>query len=376
VDWRQSATRIIGLLGGARLALLLIGLLTILCLAGALLPQEVRTDPDQLARWQGDHSVIMAIAGPLELFSAFRSPVFLTTCLLLAINTLCCSGLRVKRLLASGAFKGLAGLRAWGFTIMHLGIIGILSAGCMSVWLGMDGVLIATEGYPVTEEHDNFRVLREGSLRPERHSGLVFQLEEVIERYVDDNLVHRSARVGVGPPGAIKESVIEVNHPLSQDGIYFTFDRAGYIPRVRVYDLALRRELLRADVILSMTGDGLDARHLDILPLDLPPARKHRMAVSLFPISKDGKDISVLVVMLEDLEGNQLGQVDLAIGEKGKIGSYFIEFLETRRWTSFRVMADPGYPVAVFFLWLSLAGLVLRYLPDFLIWPVNVKKKG
>ena len=71
---------------------------------------------------------------------------------------------------------------------------------------------------------------------------------------------------------------------------------------------------------------------------------------------------------MEDENGNVVAKNHAALKEKVAVGEYEFEFAELRQWAAFQVSNDPGYPTVCIALWLGMAALVLRYIPDLRTW--------
>jgi hypothetical protein len=56
------------------------------------------------------------------------------------------------------------------------------------------------------------------------------------------------------------------------------------------------------------------------------------------------------------------------MGSSMSLGKYTIGFTGLRRWSSFKVVEDPGYNLVWIALWLGAAALILRYVPDIKEW--------
>ena len=75
--FNKSITRIWSFISSSRLALILVGLLILISIFGAILPQEGLFNSEEIKIWQEDHGFLTGLLGPLGMFRAFHSIPFL-----------------------------------------------------------------------------------------------------------------------------------------------------------------------------------------------------------------------------------------------------------------------------------------------------------
>jgi len=365
-------------LSSSKLALALVVLLILFSLAGALLPQEGMFGPLDISRWQEQHSTITALAKPAGFFRVFHSIPFLVTIFLLAVNILTCT---VQRFIKEGGISSLKGKGAVcqiGFLILHLSLIGIFAGGLMSVSASLDGYILLTEGQGIEEKHDSYLRLVEGPFRKEHHRRFVVRLKKVrIEYQKKQYLTGITSQLEIlENREKVREGTVKVNYPFTYRGLDFTHDKTGFSPRLVIRERSNRRPLVNSFIALKTFRRGqVEREYRDFLPL---PFFKQKVIVTLYPnhtrvdgqVKKIGEEPEnpILLVETEDETGKKVSRGEIPLGGSLVLGNYLLGFAELRRWTSFRVMDDPGYPVVWIALWVGIAGFIMRYIPDLRKW--------
>jgi cytochrome c biogenesis protein ResB len=364
-------------LASGKLALVLIALLMLLAAVGAMLPQEGLLTPADTLAWQYDHPIITRLAEPWGLFDTFSCWPFLGTILVLAVNTLTCTILRFVR---EGGFRSLAGPMAakrTGFVLLHLSLIILFAGGFWSAATRLDGHIVLTEGQHFTDTHDSYLRLQEGPLRPEQHTGLEVRLESVDIEYEQQRYsVAVSSNVGILSDGEqVASGVVQVNSPFTYAGLSLTQDETGFSPRLMIRDGARGGTLFDSFIALKTFRTDAGREYRDFLPI---PFLEQRIVVTLYPnfTLKDGELVKtgevpnnpLLLLEIEDESGQVVESRQVEVGSRVRLGKYLFAFVDLRRWASFRVGDDPGYPWFCAGLWLGLASLLLRYFPDLRCW--------
>lgn len=364
-------------LGSSRLALAVVALLIVLCIIGAMLPQESMYNPSDIAHWQEHHPFITTLLKPLGLFHAFNSIPFIITIILLGINTLTCTLNHFSKRGGIACFKGPDAIKNIGFVLLHLSLILLFAGGAWSASARMDGFIVLTEGQGFKEEHGNYLRLVEGPLRQEKHKGFLLSLEKVHITYWQGKYpTEMTAGIKVGPaPNRMTPAEISINHPLTYRGVDFTLDQVGFSPRLVIRDRKSGRILINSFVALKTFRYGPDREYRDFLPL---PIFKNRVIVTLYPayrtiegkIEKTGEEPEnpILLIEIEDQTGKVVLSKHLPFKGKTGGGDHIFEFIGLRRWASFKVVEDPGYPLVLAAIWLGLIALILRYAPDLRGW--------
>ena len=373
----RSATLLLDGLSSGNLALALILLLILFSLAGAILPQEGLTPGAEIWRWQERYPVATSVFAPLGLFHAFLCWPFLATILALSVNTLTCTILHFRRKGGFAALVGPEGAKRTGFILLHLSLLILFAGGFLSAALKFDGQIILTEGQEFTETHDGYVDLLEGPLRREQHAGFILRLRDVEIEYEKQRYpvsVKSSVDISVGGE-QVAAGVVEVNNPFAYEGMSFTQSETGFSPRLEVRDAIRGRLLVNSFIALKTFRTETGREYRDFLPLPFP---KQRVVVTLYPSFRlengraikvsDVPDKPLLLLELEDEFGKVVESQQVEVGGRARLGNFTFAFAELRRWTSFRVGQDPGYPLVCVALWLGVAALLLRYWADLRQW--------
>lgn len=367
--------------GSARLAVFLIAVLIILILFGSLIPQEGNMSVRDIAQWQDRHPVISSMLTPIGLFHVYQSWVCLTIMVLLALNTLTCT---VIHLLKDGLGVPSFGnrLRKTGFTLLHISIIGIMAGGFLSAGMMMSGSIILTEGESYTRSKTPFSRLIKGPFYKDNGDDSDFEisLENLTVEHADNiHHVKTISEITIKEPGKDPVSeTITVNRPIKFRNLDITQDITGYSARIAARINSTKQPLFHAFFALKTFQNAKSKEYRNYI--DLP--KREKMMMNLYPshVIKDGQPLKtgedavnpVIIMELMDSENRIRDTKFLLLGKTISIGNYTFAFPEIRQWTELRLVYDPGTILVYIFLWLTLFGLTLRYLPDIIEW---LKKK-
>jgi hypothetical protein len=364
-------------LGSSKLALVAVALLIVLCIAGAVLPQESMFNPHDIARWQELHPLATTLLKPLGLFQTFNSIPFILIVITLGINTLTCTVIHFGKRGWFACFKGPEAIKNLGFVLLHLSLILLFAGGAWSASARMNGFIVLTEGQVFQEEHGNYIRLVEGPLRQEKHNGFLLSLQKIQVTYQQGKYpTEITAGINVGPaPHQMTAAEISINHPLSYKGVDFTLDQVGFSPHLVIRDGKTGTILINSFVALKTFRNGPNWEYRDFLPL---PFFANRVIVTLYPayqttagkITKSGEEPEnpILLIEMEDQNGKTVLSKYLPFKGKTRVGDHIFEFIGLRRSASFKVVEDTGYPLVLAAIWLGLIALVLRYTPDLRGW--------
>jgi len=360
-------------LSSSKLALTLVLVVILISAAGAMLPQQGMYTAHEIAQWQEAHPLVTSLLRPLGLFRAFHSILFLVTVSLLAVNTLTCTLLRMARVVRDGGmavlFKGPAALRNTGFIVLHLSLILLFAGGALSVGLTMDGLTVLTEGQVFKEEHNNYIRLVEGPLRREYHRGFMLRLAKVRVKYEKGYAVEMAADVETRESsGPVEKAEIKINEPFTYRGLDFTLNDVGYSPRVSIRDNKSGQLLVDSFVALKTFRDGPKRTYRDFLPLPVFLQKKQWVVITIIPAMDREENQPLLQVNIEDENGQITAKGSVPMNGNIHVGEYDFAFTALRRSASLRVMDDPGYEIAAIALWLTLIGILSRYIPDIKGW--------
>jgi len=368
---RRYAATVTDIIGSSRLALLLVAVVILMCIAGAMLPQEGMYAAADIKLWQQKHPIATALAQPLGLFRTFHSLLFLCIVFLLGVNTFTCTVCRMVRIFNIHGFNAFAGsnaLRHIGFLILHLSLIILFIGGALSSGTGMDGFIVLTEGQVFKEEHDSYLRLVEGPFRKEYHHGIEFRLDQVLVQYENDYPVAMASLVEINDNGLPVKAEIKINDPLTHHGLYFTMIKRGYSPRISIIDKKTGQRIVDSFVALKTFGYGPETRYKDFLPLPFFFKRGQQVFFTVYPPSSTVDSTALLLVDIRTKESEDFLHAEVPLHGSTELSDYIISFNELRQWASFRVMHDYGYGVVLIALWIGLAGIILRYIPDLKTW--------
>jgi cytochrome c biogenesis protein ResB len=299
------------------------------------------------------------------------------TIVILALNTLTCT---IKRLITEGginAFKGPNATRNAGFLLLHLSIILLLTGAFISAATRLDGFIVLTEGQTFTEDHDGYIRISEGRFSNKTHKNFTVTLEQVNVKFGDREYpLQLSTKIKIrSTENKIIDGVVEVNRPFKYQGFSFTHDQTGFSPRILIRDRKANREFGNSFIALKTFIRDQSRQYSDFLPMSI---FKNRIVLTLYPsheqrqnkIVKTGEnpDNPIILIEEQDESGEVLSQTYLLQDKEISIGGYDLGFTDLRRWSSFKVSNDPGYPVVYVALWLGLVALIMRYLPDLRAW--------
>jgi hypothetical protein len=364
-------------LASSKLALVLVLLIILFSIVGAVLPQQGGMEFREVALWQEAHPAITGMMRPLGFFRVFHSWPFLAIILILGVNTLTCT---VLRFVKEGGFSSLRGpeaVRRVGFLSIHLSLILLFAGGFLTSAMKMEARIVLTEGQTFKERHVNYLQLVEGPLRPERHTEAIVRLKKVQVKYEKKRYpISVTSNIDIKSIGnRLVNGAVKVNEPFTYKGLAFTQDRIGFSPRLMIRDKKSKRLLLNSFIALQTFDTPAGKVYRDFLPL---PFFKQRVIVTVFPsffmdngqVKKTGDEPQnpILLIEMEDEAGEVTLQGNVRLGSEITLGEHLFFFADLRRWSAFKVVADPGYLVVCVSLWLGVGALILRYVPELKKW--------
>ncbi len=368
-----------------KLTLGIMAFLILLALAGAIVPQQGMLEETAMTKWQLQHPVASPVSEKLGLFAVFHSLWFLVSLGALFLNTLACTFLSmVKDGLFSGNEPSLR-LRRVGFLILHISILVCMAGGFISAALRTSGKIILTEGQTIQDQHQNYSELIEGPLRKEQHNRFSVELIDADYKAPTDWSVGRkrsSVRLS-SKEGEICIAEVTFNRPFQFQGLTFTIQEIGFSPEIFISSRNPQTPPLSSFVALKVWGVNKDREHRDFLPL---PHSDRRLLLNLLPSHSisDGAPVKTseilknpaLLVHLEYSDGTETPNQLITPGHSVDLADLSIQFGEVRRWASFLVVEDPGYPIVCISFWMAIIALLLRYSPDVTDWIKEARQDG
>lgn len=412
--WRKSLLR---MPASTKLTILSIATLVLLSLLGTILPQASSFSPEELEAWKQEHRLITLLVQPLGAFRMFSSPLFVVVVLVATLNLALNTAHRVKKTRKQLLSRAAATIPLKAHVVIHGGLLLLTLGIALSILFKLDGSIVLTEGQVFQEGHEAYYSLREGPLFGESHRGYAIRLEEFSPTYEGDKYPIRYAsriRIAFGP-GDELESDLEVNRPVKIRGVTLTQDIFGFSPLILVEQDG--RQLVRAFIALNTFETSGVMRFTDFLQIspdrrfvfeifpdfegnpENPATRSHIPRNPAMLVREEiligdlWHDASAETTLEEDGDrpgapdeliegaapatetysdsgdstsmaggaGRQSGPIVLSLGGSGRIGAYDVSFMDIRYWSKFRVVQDPYLNVVYVGLWISLAGLALRY---------------
>ncbi|MDH5720985.1 MAG: cytochrome c biogenesis protein ResB [Spirochaetia bacterium] len=374
---KEIIKKIFYALGSYQLALILIGFVLCLLFISIAIPQKGFFTLSEISLWEKENPGIGFIANLLDFYNIFQSYLFLSIVALLAVNILLCTIIKIIPLQNILKLKGSQRIRVYGFITVHISLLVLLTATFISSGYKMTGSLVLTENQSFIDEEKNYQYLAKGALRKKEHSGIMIR-QKKIDSYYQEGKYHvrtDSYFEIIDKNNVATRAISKINDPYVFDDYAFTIIEVGYSPEIMIYDTVNQRQMANAFVALKTSNISNYRSYSDYLDLDF---LKKRLNISVMPAHKEenGKIIKtgenivnpIMFVEIEDNKGSRKKLGYIKLGEKIKIGSYDLYFMNLRRWNSFTIIDDPGYVLAAWALYIFVIGLMIRYFPDIKSW--------
>lgn len=342
--------------------------LTLLCVAGAMLPQAGAVGDSALDLWKSDRPVVTAVAEPLGLFEAFSSIPFMVLLAALAVNMVACT---TRRTILARKARGGAAVALGGSLVLHLGLLALLAGGVVTAGSSIDGRIVATEGQVIDlSREEQYLDLRRGVWADGALPGYALGVES--SRPVSEGGVSTAVEsvLAVAEHGAETVSRrLGVNRPVRLGGVVLTHADWGFSPLLTVVSPAGEVLVDAYVALLSVHGGGAGAYEDIVEAPGLPGTVRLRMlpdfrfrdgaAVSVSPEARN--PAIVLEILGED--GSVVESGTAVLGSEIAVGGYNFAFGDLRRWTAVRVRADSGRFIVYAGFIIGLVGLLVRYAP-------------
>ena len=381
----QSRRPWIGFLASTNITLIVIGILILLSLTGALVPQQGVLEESGIFEWKSGHPKVTPLLSKLGLFATFHSPLFLVSLAILFLNTLACT---IKSIVEGELFPGSEPsnrLRRLGFAILHISILVCMAGGFCSAAFRTSGQIILTEGQTLQDRRQDYSKFTEGPLRKEQHDRFrVHLLDAQFDAPADWSAGRKLSSIRItADKTEFRAAEIEFNQPFRFKGITFTLQEIGFSPEIRITSVDPRIPPLNAFIALKVWGVNKDREHRDFLPL---PHGKGSLLLNLLPSHAITNGVAVktsetvknpaLLVHVQSPDGSETPKQLIEPGQRIEIEELSIEFGELRRWASFLVVEDPGYPIVCISFWMAIIALMLRYSPEVIDWIKEARQNG
>ena len=268
----------------------------------------------------------------LGLDDVFRARGFMAVGAVLFLQLIVCTGRRVRRLRATRQFH-LA-----GSVLLHIGLLVFLASVGVSLWWGRTVRVEAPEGKTLALSAQGFPF----DLRLEQFN---------IDYYPDRRSVRQyRSEVSLLGPGGGRRADLEVNRPLSADGVKIYQMSYGWLVEGTV-----RRLPDGGPESFSVPNGGW-------VPYSGATIEPVRVAALADP-DRTGQANPGAAFLVEPNGGPRRSGVVMA-GSAATAGIIEIRFERGRRFSGLQVKQDPGVAGIFGGLALALCGLALRYLPS------------
>jgi len=439
--WRQ--------LTSMRTALVLLFLLAVASVPGSVLPQQ-GIDPSAVQQYDAAHPALAPVLARLSLFNVFAAPWFAAIYLLLFLSLAGCVLPRTFRLagsaraapppapkqlsrlpfavryqvsagpgaalddaaaaLAARRFRLRTGdgwvsaekgyLREVGNLLFHLALLALLGAVGLGGLFGYKANRLIVEGDSFANTVTALDVYRPGRLvSPADLQPFAVTLDHFSADYITSGPMRgqpssfsASVRYSSQPGARLRAYDLQVNHPLTVDGVKVYLIGHGYAPQFRVTDAAGQVVFSQAVPFLPVeqsgyTSEGVikvpDARpgQLGFIGVFLPTAVDvNGQLESAFPAAyspvvslvsyagnlgvNSGASQSVYQLDTTGMRRLAIAPRPLAPGQSIKLpdGDGTLTFTGYRQWISLAITYDPGQLPALISAIVALAGLVLSFL--------------
>lgn len=199
----------------------------------------------------------------------------------------------------------------------------------------------------------------------------------------DDKRVAYEIAVGVG--GLKKQGVIYITNSLDYNGFRYFNDKEGYSILTILYDKQ-GRELYGAHIPLQSlrqkdgkylytTGTKVSPGSFPFPQDPLKPLFGLQAAYRPSKFKERGGDAFFQVWPLDKADAKQaekpIAEGKAAVGEKIRIGDYYLSPKEVRYWVGMNVRYEPGKPIVLASLWAGLGGMIITF-----IGRLRKKRKG
>ncbi|KAF0144050.1 MAG: hypothetical protein FD156_2207 [Nitrospirae bacterium] len=265
-----------------------------------------------------------------------------------------------------------------GMILFHLSFVAILGGIVYNSLFYFRGVIRLTEGETLPNgELQSYDIVDRGrffSFAKLKGETTLIKMHKGYKVNGADKQV--AYEVAVGEGRSKQQGIIYITHKLDHNGFGYFRDKEGYSILIVLYD-KLGRELYGAYVSLQSlkqkdnlylytTGTKYAPGNF---PFPQPPSEPLfalQAAYNPDPKKERGGDTIFKVWSLVESEaeskGKPFAEGKAAIGEKIRIGDYYLSAREVRYWVGMNVRYEPGKPIVLASLWVGLGGMVITFI--------------
>ena len=337
----------------------------------------------------------------------YLASVKLAIALLIIILVCCVTGVTIVRGVRAGAlifgtiwFNGLLVLlvvnvafcffgRIWGrkvtlislgMILFHLSFVAMLGGVVYNSLFYFRGTIRLTEGETLPssdlQSYDAFDHGRFFAFSKLQGETTLIKMHRDYSVDGADKQVAYEIAVGEGP--LKKRGIIYVTHKIDHNGFDYFRDKEGFSLLILLYN-NLGKELYGAHVPLQSLKQK-DESYLYTtgtkegpgpLPFPQDPLKPlFDLQVAYRPSLLKGREkageafYQVWTLQREDPGpgGHAVAEGKAAIGNRVKVGGYYLEAIEVRYWVGMNVRYEPGKPIVLTSLWVGLGGMILTFI--------------
>ncbi|KXS44344.1 MULTISPECIES: cytochrome c biogenesis protein ResB [unclassified Candidatus Frackibacter] len=413
---KQITDKVWKLAKSRKLAIWLIIILTLASTIGILVPQK-RLDSKEYQEWMLNNPGLIKIINTFKLNHLFHSRWFIGLGILFLINLTACTieqvklairrwknfeqlnfaikdlnktkeyqvnsklsdtKLKMENVLNKKRYKlnlkndGLIATKykwgLWSSVICHIGLIIIIIAALSSMMFKMYGYDPIAEGQVFTERHEDYFYIEEAPFFNEDHLGFKATVKDQRIIYDGNKFDKLETDLAIIKNGRmIKEQTVHKGHPLIYKGVYFYYDKHGYVPLFTLLNKdkdPIYRSFTFFDTIEGKNGEEFNMEYQF-------PQTNLKIKATFYPdfAIKDGEYITKTeliknpVVDLEVYKSEKKIYDGLLKQDKPiQLGDKTLTMGEVRGWTGFVISRDPGNtPIFIGFI-VALIGMIMIYL--------------
>lgn len=270
-------------------------------------------------------------------------------------------GYRVRR--SGGSLYGQKGVSgSAGSLAFHFGLVLLFVGGALSGAGRFSGLVELAPGQSFAEKHGSYLVVQEAPFFGERHRGFEVFVERIEAVFwPDGTLKDIASAVAVVEEGRLRAwSVLSRNEPLHYRGITIN-QGSGYGPALRFTLTAPDGKTSTGYVNLAMPRNGEATANRFKLP-DTPYYARailyaEEVAAALLPDSTGLTTVQVALIVTDG--ERQVAEGRLMPGGESRFEGYSLSLDRLEWWSTFIITSDPGYPLIVTALAITLGGLAM-----------------
>lgn len=391
-------------LASAKLAAVLIAVLTLLCVVAFIVPQSSHADLSLFQQWKAANPVLAGVAHAVGFDDVFASPFFYLLTALLALNLTLCTISRWQRRsrrhlrmpqhapagartvsLAEKPVDPLGAIRRrlklWrpiqasddqstfifldrdyygflGSMVLHAGLLILIVGGVVSGLTRFDGRMDLTEGETVTDARAAYLGQPTEPIVGDAYSGFSVGLDSLRFEYEGASILQSYAQMTFAENDVSSVREAKVNVPARWDGKSFLLVKGGHAVRLAVAD-ASGTALIPESVV--RLGERVSEGYGDAVRL--PDGRSLTVTTSANasnPALAQTQTMRLIdPVATVSIDGTSK---TLHPGETADLGAVRVTLGDVRLWNEFAVRGDRGIPVTYTGFAVVLLGTLLRVL--------------